>query len=192
MYHDIILSELKTSKKILKNFLNNKKNIFFIEKAAILIANAFKLGNKIFSCGNGGSNCDAMHFAEELTGKYRYHRAGYPAIAISDVSYISCVSNDFSYEVVFSRYIESLGVSGDVLLAISTSGNSVNIINAIKTAIKKNMKVIALTGKNGGKIVNMSDIEIRVPYCGFSDRIQELHIKIIHILVLLIEKEMSI
>lgn len=134
--------------------------------------------------------CDAMHFSEELIGKYRNFRNGYPSITISDSSYISCVSNDFSYDVVFSRYIETLGDENDVLLAISTSGNSNNIIQAIKAAKIKKMKIITLTGGNGGKIKNLSDIEIIVPYYGFSDRIQEIHIKIIHIIIYIIEQKM--
>lgn len=157
----------------------------------MLLACTFKKKRKVISCGNGGSHCDAMHFAEELTGKYRNNRNGYPAIAISDPSYISCVSNDFGYKFIFSRYIETIGCKEDVLLAISTSGNSINIIQAVEMAKKKKMKVIILTGKNGGKLKNMADIEIIVPYFGFSDRIQEIHIKIIHIIVLIVEKTMS-
>ncbi|QCI20392.1 D-sedoheptulose 7-phosphate isomerase [Buchnera aphidicola (Brachycaudus cardui)] len=190
MYKKIIYSELNTASKILQTFLNDDIQINNIQKSAILISEAFKNGKKVISCGNGGSNCDAVHFAEELTSLYREKRCGYPAISISDTSYISAVGNDFGYDQVFSRYIESIGCSNDILLAISTSGNSVNIIKAIKTAQKKNIKVIVLTGNNGGKIQGMSDIEICIPYYGYSDRIQEMHIKIIHILILIIEKEM--
>lgn len=132
-----------------------------------------------------------MHFAEELTGCYRKIRPGYPAIAISDSSYLSCVGNDLGYENVFSRYIESVGNEQDILFGISTSGNSLNIFNAINAARKKNMRIIILTGKNGGKIAGLSDIEINIPHLDYSDRIQEMHIKIIHIIILLIEKEMK-
>lgn len=145
----------------------------------------------MLSCGNGGSHCDAMHFAEELTGRYRENRPGYPAIAISDVSHLSCVSNDFGYEYVFSRYVESVGRAGDVLLGISTSGNSGNVIKAIEAARAQGMKVITLTGKDGGKMAGSADVEIRVPHFGYADRIREIHIKVIHILIMLIEKEMA-
>ena len=154
----------------------------------MLLADSFKAGGKVISCGNGGSHCDAMHFAEELTGRYRENRPGYPAIAISDVSHLSCVSNDFGYEYVFSRYVEAVGREGDVLLGISTSGNSGNIIKAIDAARAKGMKVITLTGKDGGKMAGSADVEIRVPHFGYADRIQEIHIKAIHILIQLIEK----
>lgn len=152
------------------------------------MANAIKDGGKIFSCGNGGSHCDAMHFAEELTGRYREDRKALPAIAISDVSHISCVSNDFGYDFIFSRYIEGLGKEGDVLLAISTSGNSKNVLRAAEMAKQKKMKIVALTGKNGGDLRELADLEIRVPHYGYADRIQEIHIKVIHILIQLIEK----
>jgi D-sedoheptulose 7-phosphate isomerase len=129
-----------------------------------------------------------MHFAEELTGRYRENRAALPAIAISDPSHISCVANDFGYDHVFARYIEGLGQKGDVLLGISTSGNSQNIIKAIEAAQAKGMKTVVLSGKDGGILANSADVEIRVPHFGYADRIQEVHIKVIHILILLIEK----
>ncbi|QCI25461.1 D-sedoheptulose 7-phosphate isomerase [Buchnera aphidicola (Sitobion avenae)] len=191
MYKKIIFSEFNTALKTLKNFLQDDHQIQNIQKSAILIAQSFKNGNKVISCGNGGSHCDALHFAEELTSVYRKKRSGYPAISISDSSYISAVGNDFGYDQVFSRFIECIGCSGDILLAISTSGNSLNIIKAIKEAKKKKMKIIVLTGNNAGKIKALSDVEICVPYFGYSDRIQEIHIKIIHILILIIEKEMQ-
>ena len=124
MYQDLIRNELNEAADTLANFLKDEANIHAIQRAAVLLADSFKAGGKVLSCGNGGSHCDAMHFAEELTGRYRENRPGYPAIAISDVSHLSCVSNDFGYEYVFSRYVESVGRSGDVLLGISTSGNS--------------------------------------------------------------------
>ncbi|WP_241587584.1 D-sedoheptulose 7-phosphate isomerase [Rosenbergiella epipactidis] len=191
MYHDLIRDELNEAAKTLEQFLSQDANLNAIQQAAELLAASFKQGGKVLSCGNGGSHCDAMHFAEELTGRYREDRPGYPAIAISDVSHLSCVSNDFGYEFVFSRFIEAVGQSGDVLLGISTSGNSGNIIRAINAARSKGMKVITLTGKDGGKMAGTADIEIRVPHFGYADRIQEIHIKIIHILIMLIEKEME-
>jgi len=188
-YTAIISQELNQAAEVLQDFLKNEENLKNIEAAAKLIANSVKQGGKVISCGNGGSHCDAMHFAEELTGRYRDNRKAIPAICVSDPSHISCVSNDFGYEFVFSRYLEALGNQGDVLLGISTSGNSANIIRAAQTAKEKGMKVIILSGKDGGKLAPLADIELRVPHFGYADRIQEVHIKIIHILILLIEKE---
>ena len=191
MYQDMIRAELSEAAEVLNRFLNDDKNIADIEAAAKLLADSFKQGGKVLSCGNGGSHCDAMHFAEELTGRYREDRPGYPGIAISDPSHLSCVSNDFGYDHVFSRYLEAVGAQGDVLFGLSTSGNSGNILKAIEAAHAKGMKVIALTGKDGGKMAGLADVEIRVPHFGFADRIQEVHIKIIHILIMLVEKEMA-
>ncbi|MBB6115191.1 MULTISPECIES: D-sedoheptulose 7-phosphate isomerase [Rahnella] len=191
MYQDIIRTELNEAAETLNKFISDPANIESIQRAAVLLADSFKAGGKVISCGNGGSHCDAMHFAEELTGRYRENRPGYPAIAISDVSHISCVGNDFGYEYIFSRYLEAVGQKGDVLLGISTSGNSANVIKAIDAARAKGMKVITLTGKDGGKMDGSADVEIRVPHFGFADRVQEIHIKVIHILILLIEKEMA-
>ncbi len=191
MYQDLIRNELSEAAKVLNDFLSDDHNLAQIEKAAKAIADSFKKGGKVLSCGNGGSHCDAMHFAEELTGRYRENRPGYPGIAISDPSHLSCVSNDFGYDSVFSRYVEAVGSEGDVLFGLSTSGNSGNIIKAIDAAKAKGMTSIALTGKDGGKMAGLADIEIRVPHFGYADRIQEVHIKIIHIIIQLIEKEME-
>ncbi len=191
MYQDLIRNELETAQKALADFLADQANIESIEQAAKLIAASLRNGGKIMSCGNGGSHCDAMHFAEELTGRYREDRPGYAGIAISDPSHLSCVSNDYGYQYVFSRYLEAVGRSGDVMLGISTSGNSGNIITAIEAAKNKGIKVVALTGKDGGKMAGLADVEIRVPYFGYADRIQEIHIKVIHILIMLIEKELA-
>ena len=183
-----IKNELSIAAEVLNNFLNDDNNINSINKAAITMATSIKKGCKILSCGNGGSHCDAMHFAEELTGRYRENRPAYAAIAISDPSHISCVSNDFGYEFVFSRYIEAVGNRGDCLLGISTSGNSKNIINAVNIAKEKGITSIILTGIDGGQLSQKADIVMRVPYFGYADRIQEIHIKVIHILINLIEK----
>ena len=185
---ETIKNELNEAYRLLKKFTDNKSNINAIESAAALMKDSIKNGGKIISCGNGGSMCDAMHFAEEVTGKCREERKSLPAISISDPSHITCVGNDYGFQFVFSKYLEGIGKSGDVLLAISTSGNSENIINAANYAKKNNIKVVSLTGKYGGKLSDLSDIEIRVPHFGYSDRIQEIHIKVIHILILLIEK----
>jgi D-sedoheptulose 7-phosphate isomerase len=173
---------------ILATFVSDKKNFAAIEKAGKLLAGSFRKGNKVISCGNGGSMCDAMHFAEELSGRFRNNRKALPAISISDPSHMSCVANDYGYEYVFSRFIEAVGKRGDVLLAISTSGNSKNIIRAIAAAKKKGMKVIGLTGKGGGKMASLCDIEIRAPHSRYADRAQEIHIKVIHCLIQLIEE----
>ncbi|EPJ2746346.1 D-sedoheptulose 7-phosphate isomerase [Vibrio parahaemolyticus] len=191
MYQDLIRSELNEAAEVLNKFLSDDHNTAQIEAAAKMIADSFKQDGKVLSCGNGGSHCDAMHFAEELTGRYRDNRPGYAGIAISDPSHLSCVSNDFGYDFVFSRYVEAVGRKGDVLFGLSTSGNSGNILKAIEAAKAKGMKTIALTGKDGGKMAGLADVEIRVPHFGYADRIQEVHIKIIHIIIQLIEKEME-
>ncbi|MDF4607279.1 D-sedoheptulose 7-phosphate isomerase [Vibrio parahaemolyticus] len=191
MYQDLIRSELNEAAEVLNKFLSDDHNIAQIEAAAKMIADSFKQDGKVLSCGNGGSHCDAMHFAEELTGRYRDNRPGYAGIAISDPSHLSCVSNDFGYDFVFSRYVEAVGRKGDVLFGLSTSGNSGNILKAIEAAKAKGIKTIALTGKDGGKMAGLADVEIRVPHFGYADRIQEVHIKIIHIIIQLIEKEME-
>lgn len=187
-YQSIISQELQEAQRVLDQFLNDPAQVAKIEQAATLMADAIKNDKKILSCGNGGSHCDAMHFAEELTGRYRNNRRALPAIAISDVSHISCVSNDFGYEYVFSRYIEGVGQAGDVLLGLSTSGNSANIIKAVEAAREKGMKVVILSGKDGGKLAGTADVEICVPHFGYADRVQEIHIKVIHIFMLLIEQ----
>ncbi len=191
MYINTIRNELNQAIDVLTNFVSNEENLKQIQQAAILIADSFKQGGKVLSCGNGGSHCDAMHFAEELTGRFRDNRPSYPAIAISDVSHISCVGNDYGFDAIFSRYVEGVGQKGDVLLGISTSGNSTNVIKAIEAAKQKGMKIITLTGKDGGKMNGLADVDIRIPHFGYADRVQEIHIKVIHILILLIEKEMA-
>ena len=191
MYINTIRDELNQAIDVLGNFVANDDNLKKIQQAAILIADSFKQGGKVLSCGNGGSHCDAMHFAEELTGRFRDNRPSYPAIAISDVSHISCVGNDYGFDYIFSRYVEGVGQKGDVLLGISTSGNSANVLKAIEAAKQKGMKVITLTGKDGGKMNGLADVDIRIPHFGYADRVQEIHIKVIHILILLIEKEMA-
>lgn len=173
--------------RILQAFLADQRNMESIHKAGVLCVESLNKGGKIMSCGNGGSHCDAMHFAEELSGRYRKDRPALSAMAISDVSHLSCVGNDYGFEFVFSRSVEALGRSGDVLLAISTSGNSPNIIRAIEAARNIGMKVIGLTGKDGGMVGPLCDVEIRAPHSEFADRAQEIHIKVIHSLIDFIE-----
>ncbi|MDX9883461.1 MAG: SIS domain-containing protein [Prolixibacteraceae bacterium] len=187
---ELIKKDFADALKILKTFISNELNMEAIGKAAFLMIHALQNGNKIISCGNGGSLCDAIHFAEELSGRFQLSRRPLPAIAISDPAHITCVANDFGFEYIFSRYVESVGKPGDVLLAISTSGNSENIKNAILAAQGNGMQVVALTGKTGGEIASMCDVEIRAPYSEFSDRAQEIHTKIIHSLVHSIELEL--
>lgn len=174
--------------KVLEAF-STDKNFALIEKAAFMMSESIQSDGKIISCGNGGSMADAMHFAEEMTGRFREDRPALPAIAISDATHISCVGNDYGYEFIFERFVEAFGKKNDVLLAISTSGNSKNVILAAEKAKEKQMQIIGLTGKDGGKLAELCDVEIRVPHFGFADRIQEIHIKVIHTFIQLIEKE---
>ncbi len=186
-----IKAHFAEAQEILNNFLSNEDNFIKIAQVGDMILAAIHSGNKIISCGNGGSMCDAMHFAEELSGRYKHDRRPLPAISISDASHITCVGNDYGFEQIFARYIEALGQPGDVLFALSTSGNSQNILNAIATAQQKNMKIIALTGKTGGKMASLCDIEIRAPYAEFSDRAQEIHIKVIHSIIDYVERNLE-
>ena len=174
----------------LQTFLSDSKNFEAIEAAGRLLVEAVNSDNTIISCGNGGSMCDAMHFAEELSGRYRADRKALPAIAISDPSHLSCVANDYGYSSVFSRMVEAIGKKGDVLFAISTSGNSENVLKAIEAARAKGMKVIGLTGKDGGKMASLCDVEIRAPRTEYADRAQEIHIKVIHSLIDYVERNL--
>jgi len=187
----IITKELQEAAATLNTFLSDANNIQAIDKAAHLIVDSLKKGGKIISCGNGGSSCDAMHFAEELTGRYRDNREPIAAISISDPGYITCTANDYGYAHVFSRFVKGVGNKGDVLLGITTSGNSENVIKAAEEAKQKGIKVIGLTGKGGGKLAPLTDVLINVPHNGYADRVQEVHIKVIHILILLIEKMLA-
>jgi D-sedoheptulose 7-phosphate isomerase len=176
------------ARDVLERFLADDKNFETIEAAGKLMVDALKNNKKIISCGNGGSLCDAMHFAEELTGRYRDDRKPLAAIAISDASHMACVGNDYGYDFVFSRYLEAVGNEGDVLLGISTSGNSKNVLNAIDVAKRKGIKIVGLTGKDGGKMNGLCDVEIRAPHSSYADRAQEIHIKCIHSLIDYIER----
>jgi D-sedoheptulose 7-phosphate isomerase len=186
------LEHFLDAQNVLADFISNPENFERIEQAIDRITQSFNTGGKMIACGNGGSHCDAMHFAEELTGRYRHDRRALPALAISDSSHITCVANDYGYEYVFSRFIEAHGKAGDVLLGISTSGNSPNVIKALEKARELGMYTIALTGKDGGKIKNLCDLEIRAPKSEYADRAQEIHIKIIHTLIDGIELRMQL
>lgn len=179
------------AQQILHDFISKDENFNQIKKAGDIIVQSIRTGNKVISCGNGGSMSDAMHFAEELTGRFRDNRKAIAAISISDPTHISCTANDFGYDYIFSRYIEAVGQNGDVLLAISTSGNSPNIIKACEIAREKGIQIIALTGKSGGKLAEICDVEIRAPKSEYADRAQEIHIKIIHSLIHYIEQNLE-
>lgn len=189
--HKLIQQQFEEAQQTLVNF-QTEANFSLITQAVAVMSQAIQNGGKIISCGNGGSMCDAMHFAEELSGRFRDNRRALAAISISDPSHLSCVSNDYGYDFVFSRFIEGLGQANDVLLGISTSGNSKNVILAVEAAKAKGMKTIVLTGKDGGKLAGLADIEIRAPHSNFADRAQEIHIKVIHSLILGIEHSLGL
>jgi len=184
-----IQESLKQSQTTLNTFIENPKNIALIDQAVNTFVTSFKNKGRVFSCGNGGSMCDALHFAEELTGRYRKDRAPLPATGISEAGHITCIANDFGFEHIFSRFVEAWGQQGDVLLAISTSGNSANVIKAVEVAKSKGMKVVGLLGKDGGKLKPMVDVPLIID-CPITDRIQEIHIKCIHIFIEGIERQL--
>jgi len=188
----IVQKHFEEAHQLLSQLLASPDFLTSVNNSAQCMSAQLKLGKKIMSCGNGGSMCDAMHFAEELSGRYRDNRQAIAAMSISDASHMSCVGNDYGYDFVFSRMVEAIGNEGDVLLAISTSGNSANVIKAAEAAKAKGMKVIALTGKDGGKLAGLADIEIRAPHSNFADRAQEIHIKVIHSLILGIEHSLGL
>jgi len=183
----IIEKDLAEAAQVLRIFSADKAALKNIERAAKAMAKAVSAGRKIIACGNGGSLCDATHFAEELTARFRKNRKPIPAIAVNDPAYLTCAVNDFDPEDAFARYVEAFAKKGDVLLAISTSGNSENVLRAAKSAKALGAKVVALTGKGGGKLAGLADIEIRAPETPYSDRAQEIHIKVVHILVECVE-----
>lgn len=183
-----LFKEFQEAQAILSQF-STPENMEKIAQGIELMHEALASGAKIISCGNGGSMCDAMHFAEELSGRYRNNRPALAALSISDPSHLSCVANDYGYDHVFERYIQGLGQSGDVLLGISTSGNSKNVVLAVEAAKAKGIKTIVLTGKDGGQLAHLADLEIRAPFSAYADRAQEIHIKIIHSFILGIEQK---
>ncbi len=184
---EIIKSSIKESISVKETLLEQTK---LIEKVAIEIITAYKKGNKILICGNGGSAADSQHMAAELVGRFKKERKGLPAIALTtDTSILTAIGNDYGYDKVFSRQVEAHGQKGDIFIGISTSGNSKNIIEAINIAKEKNMIVICLLGGSGGLIKSMCDIDITINSKN-TPRIQESHETIIHILCDLIEKEL--
>jgi D-sedoheptulose 7-phosphate isomerase len=183
-----IKAGLKEAQDALERLLSDDKALLKIESAGRMLIETFENKGRIFSCGNGGSMCDAMHFAEELTGRYRKNRKGYPAIAISDPGYLSCAANDFGYDRVFSRYLEANAVKGDSLIAISTSGKSPSILEAAGTAKALGLRVIVLAGAVNADLEKQSDLYICTPGGNYADRVQELHIKVLHIFIEMIER----
>lgn len=172
----------------LQALIANEEAILAIDSASNAMAQAIQSGLKILSCGNGGSLCDSMHFAEEMTGRFRQDRPGFAAIAIADASHMSCVGNDYGYEEVFARYVSAVGQKGDVLLAITTSGTSKNVLKAVVAAKQKGMVVVGLTGKAQSPLAQEADIAIVTPAGRWADRVQELHIKCIHIMIEQVER----
>ncbi|MBC3916582.1 SIS domain-containing protein [Undibacterium sp. CY18W] len=183
-----IFASLHEAKVALDNLLANEEALASIEQAARLLIGVFENQGRVYSCGNGGSMCDAMHFAEELTGRYRKDRPALAAMAISDAGHLSCVSNDMGYEQVFSRFIEAHGRAGDCLLALSTSGTSKNVIRAAEVAQARGMHVIILSGRRSEVLEKLSSTYICTPGGQFADRVQELHIKVLHILIEMVER----
>ena len=186
-----VLAALNDARDALDALISNEKTLDAVVAAANLMADAVEGDGKVMSCGNGGSLCGAMHFAEEMTGRYRSNRRPYAALAISDVSHMACVGNDYGYEDVFSRYVEAHGRRGDVLLAITTSGTSRNVLKAAEVARRKGVKVVALTGRDATPVTELADVAIVTPAGRWADRVQELHIKCIHILIELIERRLD-
>jgi D-sedoheptulose 7-phosphate isomerase len=182
-------ASLQEAAQCLHNFLTSERNIDLCAFFSEAILDTVNSDGNLFACGNGGSHCDAMHFAEEWTGKYRKNRRPIGALALGDASHSTCVGNDYGFEHIFKRQIQGLGRSGDLLVGLSTSGNSKNVILAFEAAKKIGMKTVALLGRDGGLLKEVADIAIVVPG-NTSDRIQELHIKIIHIVIESVERQL--
>ncbi len=180
---------LQEAQDVLAKFLSDPELLAKCEKFTQILLQTVKSGGNLFSCGNGGSHCDAMHFAEEFTGRYRKDRRPVGALALGDPSHVTCVSNDYGFEHIFSRQLEGLGRAGDAIIGLSTSGNSKNVINAFEVADKIGIKRVALLGRDGGALKDMADLAIVVP-AQTSDRIQEIHIKLIHTVIESVEREL--
>lgn len=191
MTDNIIRHSLDEALNELNGFLADPRTVPAIERCVDILAEALESGRKVMSCGNGGSLCDATHFAEELTGRFRGNRRPLPAMSVNDPAYFTCVGNDFSFGEIFERWVEAFGKPGDVLLAISTSGTSANVLKAVEAARRIGMKVIALTSVKGKPLAEAADVAVTAPDAPHSDRIQEIHIKVIHIMIEALEKKMG-
>ena len=191
MVKEIIENSLSEALDELERFLADPATVLSIGRCVDILTESLASGGKVMSCGNGGSLCDATHFAEELTGRFRNSRRPLPAMSVNDPAYFTCVGNDFSFEVIFQRWVEAFGKPGDVLLAISTSGTSGNVLKAVEAARKIGMKIIALTSVKGKPLAEASDVAVQAPDAPHSDRIQEIHIKVIHIMIEALEKKMG-
>ncbi|HAW73437.1 MAG TPA: phosphoheptose isomerase [Flavobacteriales bacterium] len=175
-----IQQHFEEAAQLLERVRHDAALIQAIDQSGQTLIDTLANGGKIISCGNGGSMSDAMHFAEELSGRYREDRPGLAAIACSDPSHLTCVGNDYGFDQVFARYVQALGKKGDALVAISTSGNSANVLNAARVAREMGMSVVGLTGRGGGELTALCDVQVSIPWEGYADRVQELHIKVIH------------
>jgi D-sedoheptulose 7-phosphate isomerase len=171
-------------------FLQLPESQAFIDETSALIATCFQAGGKLLIAGNGGSLCDAMHFAEELTGVFREKRRALPALALCDPGHLSCVGNDLGFSEVFARGVEAFGQPGDILVVLTTSGNSENIARAVVTARERGLKTVAFLGKSGGRVQGLCDIEWIVTGFKYSDRIQEAHMAAIHIIIEMVERRL--
>ena len=191
MSKENVRAALLEARDALEDLIRNEAMLAEIDRAGELMADCIRRGGRIYSCGNGGSLCDAMHFAEEMTGRYRLNRRPYAATAIADASHLACVANDFGYEEVFSRYVEGVAREGDVLLGISTSGTSANVVRAARAAREKGVRVVSLSGRADSPLAGLSDVAIVTPGGRYADRVQELHIKCIHILIELVERRLD-
>lgn len=184
----MIIDRLNKSIEVKKQIIVNDNLIGTIEKAANILITAFQNGNKVLFCGNGGSAADAQHLAAELSGKFYFERPPLPAEACHvNASFITAVGNDYGYKTIFSRYVKANGKKGDILIGLSTSGNSENVVEALKSAKENEMICIGFTGENGGKMRELSDLLINVP-SNDTPRIQESHITIGHIICEIVEK----
>ena len=188
-YSQIFLDGFSESIKTLEVFSKDPKQIEKCGEFSKILVHAYRHSQVVFSCGNGGSHCDAMHFAEEMTGRYRKDRRPLGALALGDPSHVTCVSNDYGFEHIFSRQLEGLGRQGDVLIGLSTSGNSKNVIRAIQVAKQKGIITVGLLGRDGGQMKDLVDLAIVVP-AQTSDRIQEMHIKLLHLVIEAVERDL--
>ncbi len=189
-FSSTIRTSFDEAQATLASFLADPVHLEGVTRFAEEAAKTLQNGGKLLSCGNGGSMCDAMHFAEEWTGRFRGNRNALPAVAFSDPSQLTCMANDFGYDQVFARYVEALGQEGDLLVALSTSGNSPNVLLAVEAAKQRGLRTVGLLGKGGGKLLDQVDVGIVVPLATTSDRIQEIHIKVLHIVIEAVERQL--